>query len=358
MQIIRSMAWLAALGLTAGCPENGSKSQDVNDGSAGSTGGDNMVAGADGAAGNGGRASASPDGSVGSPIPASIVTPDLAADTASPPADFVATALWGAAPGDLWIGGTKGLIQHWDGKAWVDRPFPAACAIQGLWGAGPDAVYAVSCNTAAIWTGSTWNELQTPLTGTFLGAVSGSSRSDVWLGAEDGRLAHWDGHVWSLLASATDKLIRSFWINSANEGWLVSGSGSRTTKVSRWSGGAWTAIDMTGVGTGIPLGVFATQPDDIWIGTHDGVYRFNGARWSEPPGLADMPGRGSVFSLWGRSSSDLYAAGSPLWHFDGETWKAIAIPAPNRVVRAIWGQASTGGEIWIAGDHGFIGRAR
>jgi hypothetical protein len=348
----------AVLALAAGCPENGSGSQDINDGSAGSNGGDHTVAGADGAAGTGGRAGTSTGGSGGSSIPASIVDADPAVKAASAPTDFVATALWGAAPDDLWIGGNKGLIQHWDGKAWTDRPFPTTCVIQGLWGAGPGAVYAVSCNIAAIWTGSAWNELQTPLTGTLLSAVSGSSSSDVWLGAEDGKLAHWDGRGWSSFDSATDKVIRSFWINNANDGWLVSGSGSRTTKVSRWSGREWTAIDMTGVGTGIPLGVFAIQPSDIWIGTHDGVYRFDGARWREPPGPADMPGRGSLFGLWGRSSSDLYAAGSPLWHFDGETWTAIAIPAPNRTVRAIWGQTKPGGEIWIAGDLGFIGRAR
>src|SRR6476659_1535743 len=51
--------------------------------------------------------------------------------------------IWGSGPDDVWaVGGSfsKGTIVHWDGSSWSTVPCPPSGLLSGVWGSGPNDV--------------------------------------------------------------------------------------------------------------------------------------------------------------------------------------------------------------------------
>jgi len=265
----------------------------------------------------------------------------------------VGLAVWGSSPNDIWIGGKGGMLRHWNGSAWKDYPFfSATCLVVSIWGSSPTSVWAAGCtNTVAHWDGIQWQEQATPAGNRLLETMAGSADDDIWIGGCSGMLLRWDGHSWSDV-SVVMLCHEAFWFNGRSDGWLVSINGS-ASGISRWNGQQWTEMDMTGIGEGRPTSLFATAIDDVWVGTWNGLYHFDGTQWGIPSAGTDIgKDRSSVFALWGRSSLDMYAGTTQGSHFDGTSWSSLPL-APGSV-RGIWGEAV--GETWFVGDNGFLGR--
>jgi hypothetical protein len=98
-----------------------------------------------------------------------------------------AAGLWGFGPNDVWAVGDFGTLAHWDGARWTDT-LPAGNAAfldshASAWGAAPDDLWAVGDGGAiSHWDGARWTQIQY---GTFpyypfLKKVHGSSAADVW----------------------------------------------------------------------------------------------------------------------------------------------------------------------------------
>ena len=64
------------------------------------------------------------------------------------------STIWGMGPNDLWVGGQRGRIRHWDGTSWrvaavsVDAVMPMQNAVHAIWGSGPDDIWVVGADIA------------------------------------------------------------------------------------------------------------------------------------------------------------------------------------------------------------------
>jgi hypothetical protein len=87
------------------------------------------------------------------------------------------------------------------------------------------------------------------------------------------------------------------------------------------------------------------------VGSGGTVLHWNGALWA-PVASGTTVDLGGV---WGRSSTDVWIAGSgTVLHWDGTQWKSKAVNA-TRPLSAIWG--SSAGSTWVVGGGGAILRA-
>lgn len=159
---------------------------------------------------------------------------------------------WGSGADDIWAVGYR-AVQHWDGKSWTSVPVPAASDLRAVHGTAWNDVWAVgSEGTALHWNGGGWASVQTGTNATLRG-VWGSTASDVWaLGTcslvpgtirdcdsqagSDAVIVHWDGRVWSRVASGTRAWLNAVWGRSARDVWSVGVSGT----ILHWNGLAWT----------------------------------------------------------------------------------------------------------------------
>ncbi len=93
--------------------------------------------------------------------------------------------------------------------------------------------------------------------------------------------------------------------------------------------------------------VWASGPDDVWLGARDGtIFRWNGRVWQTTPNSL----LGRVSSLHGIGADNVWAAGGSVARWDGQTWSSAAPPPGNW--RAVWARAAD--SVWIVGDGGAI----
>ena len=173
-------------------------------------------------------------------------------------------------------------------------------AVVSVWGSSPDSVFVVGGPLgnegfealALHYDGQAWSDLRAGGTRGFWW-VNGTSKSDVWMVGEKGRIAHYDGSKFqdhSFMTSAT-----------------------------LWGVMAFAKDDVWAVG-GTPGGGTA-EPNDL-------VLHYDGTSWTQVT-LPDAPRGMALYKVWGSSSDDLYVVGegSTLWHKQGETWTLETPPS-------------------------------
>jgi hypothetical protein len=150
-------------------------------------------------------------------------------------------AVWGNSSNDVWFAGSSGVILRWNGTSIA--PFtPAHPESRLLWtGWNDGAEVWVGGLGAGLWhfDGLAWAEVPTPETDYW--TISGSSASDVWALGYD--VMHWDGAMWSIVASEIDffdSVGEAMWIESPGNAWMVGPRGYG----GHLSGGQWVREDM------------------------------------------------------------------------------------------------------------------
>lgn len=168
---------------------------------------------------------------------------------------------------------------------------------------------------------------------------------------------------WQTLATGLDEALMGVGGTSDKDVWAVGADTGQGPLVLHFDGVAFTRVPTPGVAT--PLWwVHAFAPGHVMMAGASGVVleSKDGALTRHlTPGLA----RQTVFGLWGRSPSDVYAVGSNtsgrsgfIWHFDGASWTTLALPAdlPRRAgelpgLFKVWG---AGDEVYFVGADGLV----
>jgi hypothetical protein len=167
---------------------------------------------------------------------------------------------------------------------------------------------------------------------------------------------------WSVVAADLDEALLSVGGSAADDVWVVGADRGKGPAALHWDGRAWQR-HVTG-----------TRGDLWWVhGFLDGTALFGGSagtliRWNgesfetmNAPSLA----RQTVFGIWGRDPSDVYAVGSGsgrdgfIWHFDGKQWSNIALPAEVSLdehgevpgLFKVWGNSEN---VYAVGAHGLL----
>ena len=142
-------------------------------------------------------------------------------------------------------------------------------------------------------------------------AVLARGDDDVYLFGQAVGIVHWDGRRWS--QEAPDIRVNAAWGQSAY-GVFAVGNG-----VMRGIFNGWTTtkmdVDLTGVwASGLDVYAVGSAPTSMLHG--------DGESWSQvtdPTVLA----QGSLSSIWGSGSDDVYAVGTGVIHWDGSSWSKV-----------------------------------
>jgi hypothetical protein len=105
-------------------------------------------------------------------------------------------------------------------------------------------------------------------------------------------------------------------------------------------------------------GVFATDPNNVWIIGWDLVLQWDGAKWTahQPPVLPYQETAQLVFSIGGSSPTNMWLTyGSALEHWDGQTWTIVeSMPVTgNPAYNTLWVAPDTG-DVWVTTSNGNI----
>jgi len=110
-------------------------------------------------------------------------------------------AVFGFEGGDVLFAGANGTIVRYRDGAFTPMATPRTGTIFGLWGTGPDDVWAVGDGGTAgaiVWhyDGASWTEPALPAdVARTVFKVHGQRADDVWMSCADGSALHWNGSV-------------------------------------------------------------------------------------------------------------------------------------------------------------------
>jgi hypothetical protein len=292
-----------------------------------------------------------------------IVTPSPVPNSVS------ASAIYGFAANDIWAVADGGLILHYDGTSWTSSVH-GMYDLSNVWGAAPNDVWIVGDGgTILHWDGSTWSPVLSN-TNLSLGWVWGSSSSNVWIVGDQGTVLQWTGTAWTKVDAHLPELevdgglgavgdggapvdLGAVWTDAPNDVWIVADDGV----IARFDGTNWTVVPS---GTPLSLGgIWGTGPNDIWAGgdcmgtapcTGSTLLHWDGTAWTQTP---NFPGTYDLASIWGFGPNDVWVASDygDLFHYDGTKWSKS--PTPTMLsLSDMWGADPS--HVWVVGDLGLF----
>ncbi len=294
-------------------------------------------------------------------------------------------SIWGARPDRLWAVGSGGTILMWNGSFWAPSAHPPVAQLNGIWGSGVDDVWAVG-NFGVIlhWDGLAWQSWESPTTRA-LNAIHGTGPKDIWVVGNRGVILHWDGAVWAVRDAGSIQDLTAVWANEEDV-WFTSYQGA----VWRLHNGQFSSQSLA---SGALSTVWGTAADDVWVaGALNHAFHFDGTQWTalpefDPPhDLSDLrfiraiwgasrdevwlgntaqriyrhrnggfetlaSTEGSVYSLFGFGSEDIWAVGGGglIMHWNGVLWERLSSGITD-MMTAVWGKSSS--QMWAASSSG------
>jgi len=268
------------------------------------------------------------------------------------------SGVWGSGPNDVWAVGL-GVVLHGDGATWT----PAIQdnderAFLSVWGSGPDDVW-VGGAGVRHWNGAAWSIAGLP---EGVGEiVEGWSRrpDDAWAVAGVRILVgdpavsvvapavlHWDGTAWTIVWRSPElqrDYLSSIWGSATGEVWAAGNRGDNDDAlVVHWNGSTWTEKDLPMDGSS---DVWASGPTDLWVTTYDGVpMHWDGVDWARV-----SRGPGEISAMWGSAPDDVWFFGDfpGGTHWNGAQWSRRAAPEAHGIGAAAWGSGPN--DVWVVG---------
>ena len=255
-------------------------------------------------------------------------------------------AVWGSASNDVWVGGTAGStsLHHWDGTSWTASAGAETIDVLALWGTSSSNVYAVGGQFIQRYNGTTWSDVSSGATAGLL-AIWGSSATDIYAGGLSGNLVHSTGGAFTPVASTglgTDYVF-SIWGTSSTDVY-IGGLSFR-----HWNGTSWSLVNGGSI-TDV-RSIWGSSATDIWVGGINGaLWHLTGGSWvSTTLGVDDISG------IWGTGPNDVYAinrgplatSGGEIYHYNGTSWVKYTGFAGTTVFTHLWGIGRQ--DIWAVG---------
>lgn len=266
--------------------------------------------------------------------------------------------LWGisgSSADDVYAVGDSGTVLHFDGTAWRSMNIPDDMTLLSVWRGESGDVFAVG-GSAGIWryNGKQWQRDQAPSGEgggyTWLQSVWGWSPGDVFAVGQNGAILHYQqGLGWQVKRSPSPKWLHSVWVSNTGQVIAVGEVGT----ILHYEN-TWTSLPSA---PEIVEAFWASGPDDIYTG-RPGYYEYGFNQLSHYDGTSWQPvGARTATAIWGRSATEVYAAGDALHIFDGTDWEDIELPSgPTRRLRpeGIW--ASSRDNVYVVGQACYLCR--
>jgi hypothetical protein len=250
--------------------------------------------------------------------------------------------LFGYAPDDLYAGDAAGAVLHWNGAQWSTVAQIGSQPIVAMWGPAPGELWVVGSAYAHLRGGS-WTVLDDDdALATNVIGVWGSSAQDVWAVTDSLRLKQFDGAGWREHWDSPVPF-EGIWGTSASDLHVCGGQGT----VQRFDGNHWATDRLAGWQACRSMdGPSAT----LAVASTGGAfaYLFDGSDW-----VRTSTGVGMAGGIWVDASGIAMAAGPPgtVLRFDGATWTPLATGSTAQV-HTVWGNAPD--DVWAAGTGGTL----
>jgi hypothetical protein len=211
---------------------------------------------------------------------------------------------------------TQPLIEHWNGTRWSAVPAAtdssvgdtlsgvAAVSATDVWAVGShfDATIGGSAGLIEHWNGTRWSIVPSPTSASNLTSVAVISSSDVWVTGEAGLqpiFEHWNGKTWSAFSgppvSAAYVAVTGITAVSSTDVWAVGTTrapGRRPappyqTLAEHWDGQKWSIVASPDpvAGNNVFIQAAAISGSDVWAVGYD-----YGATGGASPLLANWDG--------------------------------------------------------------------
>jgi hypothetical protein len=151
-------------------------------------------------------------------------------------------SVWGSAATDIWVAGSGGITEHWNGTTWTAYDAGTADLVR-VWGASSTEVFvAAKDNKIYTWDGSRWTLSSTATLPSNAGFVDhrACSTNDVWASLKSTyyvlsygtntaynvpELGHFDGNAWHVYSVGELELanVARVWCAAPGDVWVVSG---------------------------------------------------------------------------------------------------------------------------------------
>ncbi len=225
---------------------------------------------------------------------------------------------WTTSATNAWAVGEFGFVYRWNGSAWTRQSTPTTATLNAVWGASSSEAFAAGDNgTMLRFNGTAWSAMSFPSTASVYG-LWGSSATNVFAVTSAGEVVRYNGSTWSVVATAGSAL----WAIHGSSATDVFATGENGVAL-RFTGSGWSnaAVNTTGTLAGVwASGSGATSVGAASSGS-SGIAFSYGSSWSPM-----TTGSSRVLtSVWGPSSSDLYATGDAgtLLRYNGSSWSAM-----------------------------------
>ena len=231
---------------------------------------------------------------------------------------------------------------------WLKVETGTTQSLGAVWGTSASDVWAVGASgTILHYNGTSWSSVPSGTT-RHLGAVWGTSPSDVWAAGTGGIILHYDGTSWSSVPSGTTESLADVWGSSSTNVWAV---GSEVT-IRHYDGTRWSGTSCGGGYCGYFRDIWGSSASAIWgVGGWFGsgaIWYYDGTEWER---FAQNPANAPLSSVWGSSPYDVWAVGvSHILHYNGATWSLV--PSGHTGLQGVWGSSPS--DVWAVGLSGLI----
>lgn len=238
---------------------------------------------------------------------------------------------------------------------------PEAGSISGVWGSGPDDIFAVGGDeTASVmhYDGTEWTAMDVPEVPLLVWSY-GFGPDDVYAVGLEGVALHYDGTEWTELNTGTTQDLWGVWGTATDDVWVVGGSVDGTGEVTilHWDGTAFSpsVVAESEVPSGIEalFKVWGIGSKVFAVGQSGLILEWTGTEWLRQG--AGAQANDDFVSLWGTSEDRIVAVGgrgnARIATYDGTTWTTIA-PSGIGGLNAVFVEGDT---VVVGGVEGFVG---
>jgi hypothetical protein len=239
--------------------------------------------------------------------------------------------IWGPSASEVFAVGDFGGLVRYTGGAWVSDEALNENQLWDVRGTSATDVFAVGdFGTIVHWNGTLWEEMDSGLGCgcESLYGVWAAAPDDAWAVGDGGLILHYDGTQWVPGDTMPVEWLGGVWGSAANDVFAVGDDGG----IFHYDGTAWTPMESGLEGSGEYLNsVWGLSSTDVYAAASNGVLHYDGVEWSPMPDADTC----EHFSVWGSASDDLFVANvCGIEHWDGSTW---AYMDPGGFATELWG---------------------
>lgn len=285
---------------------------------------------------------------------------------APPPEVLTTTKLWAAwvsPTGDVWAGGDGGYLAHWGGASWTAPTSGTTVNLRAVSAWSPSDAFAVGFTPSPAagallrYNGASWTATPTASATDQLYSVWAADQSFAAAVGDNSNAAilyQFNGASWANIPQGDAKNCGALPANGLRGVW-----GSSTSNVlavgdvapgilRRSNGSCWSAPAAQPSATGQLVGLFGVNAANVFAtAINSVVHKFDGSTWTTLPAMP-TPAPAGLLNTWASSTTDLFAIGDAIMHFDGSKWARMT--ANGQALGAISGTGPR--NVFASGNNG------